>query len=121
MTTKELQFTLDKALEVAKEKDREIQKAKEENKIIQGVNLGLCDELANLRQINKRLKNSISKALFTHISTSIDSQSDVCFDYEPTSKGFELNIQEPDHTRARMTISAIIGIAAGFILALILL
>ena len=121
MTNKELQFALDKALEIAKEKDREIQKAKEENKILQGVNLGLCDELANLRQINKRLENSISKALFTHISTSIDSQSDVIPNVPIEDMAIHPNYSEPDHTSARMTISAIIGIAAGFILALILL
>jgi hypothetical protein len=70
MTNKELQFALEKALEVAKEKDREI-------KVLKG-HILLLDDLLSLE----------------------------------------------DHSgkdKTKLTISAIIGIAAGFILALILL
>jgi hypothetical protein len=70
MTNKELQFALSKALEVAKDKDREIKEMKG--------HILLLDDLLSLE------------------------------DYSGKDK-------------AKLTISAIIGIAAGFILALILL
>jgi hypothetical protein len=70
MNNKELEFALSKALEVAKEKDREI-------KALKG-HILLLDDLLSLE------------------------------DYSSKDK-------------AKLTISAIIGIAAGFILALILL
>jgi hypothetical protein len=96
MTNKELQFALDKALEVAKEKEEQIKY--------------LVNRMELLKELHgkevKDLKHSIKKleGQNTFLSALVFDES-----------------QMPNHTSARMTISAIIGIAAGFILALILL
>ena len=85
MTNKELQFALDKALEIAKGKEEQIKLAEQVNGF----------EIDMLKSKVKKLESS-NRILNDLVSVN-------------------------DHTSARMTISAIIGIAAGFILALILL
>jgi hypothetical protein len=96
MTNKELQFALDKALEVAKGKEEQIKY--------------LVNSMELLKELHgkeiKDLKHSIKKleGQNTFLSALVFDKS-----------------QLPNHTKAKLTISAIIGIAAGFILALILL
>jgi hypothetical protein len=85
MTNKELQFALDKALEVAKDKDMQIRMLSEELNLEKTC---FKDRIKRLYHQNKILNDLVFME---------------------------------DHTTAKLTISAIIGIAAGFILALILL
>jgi hypothetical protein len=111
MTNKELQFALDKALEVAKEKDREIKALKAENQ-----------RLINNNMISESMINTISKHKGAKLRYDGETHTmDVIPNVPIEDMAIHPNYSEPDHTSARMTISAIIGIAAGFILALILL
>jgi hypothetical protein len=95
MTNKELQFALSKALEVAKDKEEQIK------------------YLVNRMELLKELHGKEVKEFEKEIKY-LEFHKAVLSDYL---------IEDPlhDHTTAKLTISAIIGIAAGFILALILL
>jgi len=99
MTNKELQFALDKALEIAKEKDMQIRRISEQIDF----NKDYFDGIVKAKKYeNDKLKDRIKR---------LDRQNRILNDL----------VSVNDNTSARMTISAIIGIAAGFILALILL
>jgi hypothetical protein len=119
MTNKELQFALDKALEVAKEKDRDIKVLKAEKQ-----------RLINNNMISESMINTISKHKGAKLRYEVETDSkDILIieetpnyqsqliDYDAIYKDWN----KPYLTTAKLTISAIIGIAAGFILALILL
>ena len=128
MTNKELQFALDKALEVAKEKDREIRDLRFNLDKTLEIQKVINSEMKKLNEENQRLINCMA---FESTANTIDSESDVYevgfTNYDPQIRRINafrnpsVGIHPPTHTSARMTISAIIGIAAGFILALILL
>jgi hypothetical protein len=111
MTNKELQFALDKALEIAKAKDREIKALKAENQ-----------RLINNNMISERMINTIAKHKGAKLRYDGETHTMSVIPNVPIEDmAIHPNYSETDHTRARITISAIIGIAAGFILALILL
>jgi hypothetical protein len=124
MTNKELQFALEKALEVAKEKDREIKKLKAENQRL--LNCMAFESAANTIDSEsdfflRREVETDSKDVLIITDHPLKHTMDVIPNVPIEDMAIHPNYSEPDHTSARMTISAIIGIAAGFILALILL
>ena len=110
MTNKELQFALDKALEVAKKKEEQIKYLVNSMELLKELH---GKEIKKLMQKNKMQCESVINDISKH--------KDVIPNVPIEDMAIHPNYSEPDHTRARMTISAIIGIAAGFILALILL
>jgi hypothetical protein len=128
MTNKELQFALDKALEVAKGKEEQIKYLVNRMELLKELH---GKEIKKLMQKNKMqcesVINDISKHKDVIPNVPIEDRAIMYVGggfteiKQSSYRNPSVGIQEPDHTSARMTISAIIGIAAGFILALILL
>jgi hypothetical protein len=143
MTNKELQFALDKALEIAKGKEEQIKYLVNRMELLKELH---GKEIKKLKAENQRLinNNMVSESMINTISkhkgaklryeVETDSKDVLIITDHPLKHtgGFteikqssyrnpSVGIQEPDHTTAKLTISAIIGIAAGFILALMLL
>jgi len=132
-TKEELEFALDKALEVAKGKEEQIKylvnkidllndlhakEIKELKAQLAGLRFSsnvemdfYKNETALLKLRNQKLANKLDKLEDRNIIPHVPIED----------RAIHPNYSEPDHTSARITISAIIGIAAGFILALILL